>query len=153
MVSQGVRLFVLLSWLLSGALFVFAFPPATAPVGGGGEAAIGMTLTAELSPGEAEPRDQGYHVLTFQVRNDLVLLRVQKVRFSAANQSRLAFLQTVKLRSPNLRFLGSDRLAQVIVEAAQQNRRVILNGRWYADRGNFFVGDAKVLDEAASYVP
>jgi hypothetical protein len=85
-------------------------------------------------------------VISFQVREALVRLRVQKVRFSVANQSRLSFFQTVKLRSPNLRFIGSDQLAQLIIAAAQQNLNVTLKGRWYAGRGNFFVGNAEILD-------
>ncbi len=145
--NRGAQLFVALSLLFFAAPLVFALPPVTVPFGGGLAPSIGITLTAALSPGTAESRDRGYHVLTFQVRDDLVLLRVQKVRFSVANLSRLSFFQTVKLRSPNLRFLGSEQLAQMIVEAAQQNCNVTLKGRWYAGRGNFFVGHAKVLGQ------
>jgi hypothetical protein len=143
--SRGVWLLVLLSLWLFTAPLVFALPPSTVP--GGLAPPIGITLTAAPCLEKAEPCDHGDHVITFQVRDALVLLRVQKVRFSVANQGRLAFLQTVKLRSPNLRFMGSDQLAQLIVEAAQQNLNVTLSGRWYVGRGNFFVGNAKVLDQ------
>jgi hypothetical protein len=147
--SRGVQLFVVLSLLFFAVPLVFAISPGAVSVRGGLAPPIGITLTAALSPGTAEPRDQGYHVITFQVRDDLVLLRVQKVRFSVANLSRLAFLQAVKPHSPSLRFRGSDQLAQAIVEAAQQNRNVTLKGRWYANRRNFFVADVRVLDEPA----
>jgi len=143
--SQGVWPVMLLSVWLFGTPLVFAVPPATIPRGLAPP--IGITLTAAPCLQRAEPCDQGDHVITFQVRDNLVLLRVQKVRFSGSNQSRLAFLQTIKQRSPNLRFLGSDHLAQVIVEAAQQYRNVVLKGRWYVGRGNIFVGDVKMLDE------
>jgi hypothetical protein len=144
-----VWLFVLLAVSPFVPPLVFAIPPTTVP--GGLAPPLGITLTAVPCLQKAEPCDHGDHVITFQIRDNLVLLRVQKVRFSGSNQSRLAFLQTIKQRSPNLRFLGSDHLAQVIVEAARQYRNVVLKGRWYVGRGNFFVGDVKVLDELASH--